>query len=297
VLLAARRLDEAEPLLRRALAIWDHSPRPDHFGTATALNDLAAVLLITNQLDEAEPLTRRVLEILLKLTRLTGQEHPNLAACISNYRYILMARGHGREQIRARLDELGRAFEIDLGYFEWRDRASVPTGLRTTAAPAPGVADVPPAGAEEAFERAEDCRVREQWDQAIDHLTTAIRLHPTFAIAYFKRGNIQLRMGRRDEAIADYTAAIRLVPNHAAYHNNRGRAHFEAKQFDQAIADYDAALRIDPSFAVAYFNRGLAREAMGNRDQAIDDFAQGVGLDPSNTAYRDHLDAAQRRGG
>jgi tetratricopeptide (TPR) repeat protein len=170
----------------------------------------------------------------------------------------------------------------------------MPAGMQTTAAPAPSAPERPPASAEEALQRAEACRAREHWGEAIDHLTTAIRLDPTVAVAYFKRGNIQLRLGQPDAAIADYTEAIRLAPESAPYHNNRGRAHFEARHFDQATADFDEALRIDPGFAVAHFNRGLAREAMGNRDLAIDEFARCVELDPSNTTYREHLEAARR---
>src|SRR5262249_9137378 len=125
LLLATNRLGEAEPLFRRALAIWERSPRPDHFGVATTLNDLAALLLITDRLDEAESLTRRVLEILLKLTRSTGQEHPNLPACINNYAYLLAARGYSPEQVHARLDEIGRGFTIDLRRVGQRDRLPV----------------------------------------------------------------------------------------------------------------------------------------------------------------------------
>jgi hypothetical protein len=50
------RLDEAEPLYRRALASDEKSFGPDHPNVAIRLNNLAVLLRATNRLVEAEPL-------------------------------------------------------------------------------------------------------------------------------------------------------------------------------------------------------------------------------------------------
>jgi len=273
LLRATNRLREAEPLYRRALAIWEKSLGQDHPNVAAAIGNLALLLQTTNRLREAEPLYRRALAILLQFTRATGHEHPTLRVAINNYAGLLAALDNSPQQVRARLDEIGRPFGTSFG----------------SAAPIASA----PASAEEHFQRGEECRVREEWDQAIAHFSAAISLNPKFADAYFKRGNIKLRLSRHGEAIADYTEAIRLDPKNAKYLNNRGRAYFETKQYDRAIADHDAALRTDPRFAVSYFNRGLARKAKGDRDGALADFAKCVDLEPSNTTYRDQLDAAK----
>jgi tetratricopeptide (TPR) repeat protein len=62
-LLATNRLTEAEPLMRRALAIDEHSHGPDHPTVARDLNNLAVLLRDTNRPTEAEPLMRRALAI------------------------------------------------------------------------------------------------------------------------------------------------------------------------------------------------------------------------------------------
>jgi hypothetical protein len=67
------RLAEAEPLMRRALAITEKSYGPEH---AAALNNLAALLKDTNRLAEAESLMRRALAIDEKSL---GPEHPDVA--------------------------------------------------------------------------------------------------------------------------------------------------------------------------------------------------------------------------
>ena len=201
--------------------------------------------------------------------------------------------GRSPEQVRARLAEIGHPLGIRLDQPEGDRRLSTPAGAHApVAAGSSTPTGSPPATAEDHFQRGGECRIKEQWDQAITHFTAAIGINPQFADAYFKRGNIKLRLGRHPEAIADYTEAIRLDPKNAKYLNNRGRAYFEVKQYNPAIADFDAALGIDPRFAVSYFNRGLAREATGDRNGAMADFAKSVELEPSNMTYRERLNAA-----
>ena len=76
LLKATNRLAEAEPLMRRALAIDEKSFGPEHPDVARDLNNLAQLLQATNRLAEAEPLMRRALAIDENELR---PEHPNVA--------------------------------------------------------------------------------------------------------------------------------------------------------------------------------------------------------------------------
>ena len=58
LLQATNRLSDAEPLMRRALAIDEVSFGPDHPKVAIRLNNLAQLLKATNRLSDAEPLMR-----------------------------------------------------------------------------------------------------------------------------------------------------------------------------------------------------------------------------------------------
>ena len=74
LLQATNRPAEAEPLMRRALAIDETAFGAEHPNVARDLNNLASLLQDTNRLAEAEPLVRRALaydEIGLRA------EHPN----------------------------------------------------------------------------------------------------------------------------------------------------------------------------------------------------------------------------
>jgi tetratricopeptide (TPR) repeat protein len=86
LLLHTNRLAEAEPLLRRALAIDEKSYGPEHPDVATDLNNLAGLLQATNRLAEAEPLMRRALAI---DEESYGPEHPKVAIRLNNLAQLL----------------------------------------------------------------------------------------------------------------------------------------------------------------------------------------------------------------
>jgi tetratricopeptide (TPR) repeat protein len=60
---AQHRYQEAEPLLRRLLAIQEKSLGPDHPDVAESLNHLAQVYRSQGRYAEAEPLLKRALAI------------------------------------------------------------------------------------------------------------------------------------------------------------------------------------------------------------------------------------------
>jgi len=79
---------EAEPLMRRALAIDEVSYGNDHPVVAMDLNNLAQLLKATNRLAEAEPLMARVVEI-FEISY--DNNHPNVATALNNLAQLLQA--------------------------------------------------------------------------------------------------------------------------------------------------------------------------------------------------------------
>ncbi len=106
LLRATNRLTEAEPLMRRALAIDEKSYGPNHVVVATDLHNLALLLLDTNRLGEAEPLMSRDLGILFDFSRHTGHDHPELGACLDDYRVLLQAMGKSQAEIATTIEAL-----------------------------------------------------------------------------------------------------------------------------------------------------------------------------------------------
>jgi tetratricopeptide (TPR) repeat protein len=72
---------EAEPLLRRGLAIWEKALGPEHPDVAGSLNNLAALYDNQARYAEAEPLFKRALAIREKAL---DPEHPDVAKSLNN---------------------------------------------------------------------------------------------------------------------------------------------------------------------------------------------------------------------
>ncbi len=79
---------QAEPLLRRALAIDEQSYGAEHPNVAGDLNELAQLFQDTNRLAEAEPLMRRALAI---DEQSYGAEHPDVAIDLNSLALLLQA--------------------------------------------------------------------------------------------------------------------------------------------------------------------------------------------------------------
>ena len=79
-------------------------------------------------------------------------------------------------------------------------------------------------------------------------------------------------------AIAAYGKTIELDPSYAVAYFNRGNAEASLGQTEAAIADYDAAIDLNLSYAVAYFNRGNEKAQLDRIDEARQDFEMALNL-------------------
>ena len=75
------RLQEAQSLYTRALAIWEQHVGPEHEDVAAALNNLAEIAHAEGDWARAEPLYERVLAIERKVL---GAAHPDVAISLNN---------------------------------------------------------------------------------------------------------------------------------------------------------------------------------------------------------------------
>jgi hypothetical protein len=107
-------LEEAEPVMRRALAIDERAYGADHPRVATGLNNLAQLLQATNRSNEAKPLMRCHVEIFLKFTSETGHQHPRLKEVLDNYASLLQAMGRSDAEVRQELTDLVAKYGMSL---------------------------------------------------------------------------------------------------------------------------------------------------------------------------------------
>jgi len=91
----------AEPLYRRALAIYEKALGAQHPHTATSLNNLAELLDNKGDYNGAEPLYRRALAI---TEQVSGAQHPDTAGSLNNLAELLKNKGdyNGAEPLHRR---------------------------------------------------------------------------------------------------------------------------------------------------------------------------------------------------
>lgn len=90
------------------------------------------------------------------------------------------------------------------------------------------------------------------YDDAIEDLTKAIKLHPGFAYAYYNRANLLALSNKLPEAFDDYTKAIELNPGFAEAYYNRGLIQIYMKDTRKGCLDISKAgeLGIEEAYEV-----------------------------------------------
>ena len=91
---AQGRIAEAEPLYKRALAIYEKAYGPGHPDVAAGLINLAGLYAKKDDYAEAEPLYKRALAIEEKAL---GPDHPDVATGLNNLAALYHAEGHTAE--------------------------------------------------------------------------------------------------------------------------------------------------------------------------------------------------------
>jgi len=145
------------------------------------------------------------------------------------------------------------------------------------------------------LQRAAAFGVIQNYDAAIDDLTTFIQTDSTLAVAYWMRAACQSRLNEFNASqgtdvklqtarvLSDLSAAIQLGGNAYLYYN-RGNVYVQRQDFAHAIEDYTKAIELDAHLAEAYYNRGLALIANKQEAEGVTDLSK-AGEQGLYTAY------------
>lgn len=147
-----------------------------------------------------------------------------------------------------------------------------------------------------------------------DKLFSFVGTYPHGTLAkdryYYHQGVVQQEQETLDSAVFYFSEAIRLNPTPADYYYRRGRAYLDAKQFEQATRDFEQALVRDATHQKArlslqhvsayrsadhytrlleaqetsdgYVQRGKAWLQLARHQRAYDDFERAQGLAPGS---------------
>jgi tetratricopeptide (TPR) repeat protein len=117
--------------------------------------------------------------------------------------------------------------------------------------------------------------------QAIQEFTTAIRLNPKYAAAYFMRAYTYAQLQDFNKALADIDKAIEIVPSYARSYSNRGFLKSERlNDLPGALQDFNTAIKLDSTDAISYNNRGELKRKMNDISGSLSDYNQAIKLNP-----------------
>lgn len=105
------------------------------------------------------------------------------------------------------------------------------------------------------------------------------------AVAYFGRGEAQVRLRRPDAAVADFTAALALPQDDASRANtlwSRGEVYSRRRMNDAALADYGESLRLVPGAIGVHLSRAGLLARMGRKDEALADYDAALRINPKS---------------
>ena len=112
------------------------------------------------------------------------------------------------------------------------------------------------------------------YEQALDFLTIAIQLDPSYNLGYpFRdRANCKNNLHNDTGAINDMNAAIKLNPDERYFYVDRGDYLFNLEKFDLALSDYSKALAIFDKHTPARLGRAKTYIELKEFKKAMNDY-------------------------
>jgi tetratricopeptide (TPR) repeat protein len=130
---------------------------------------------------------------------------------------------------------------------------------------------------------------------ALEDYNSAIRLQPSYAGAYYYRGNLkELFLNDIQGAFVDYNTAIRVQPSSSVAHLCRGLVKAtNSNNFSGSLGDFNTAIEFEPNWAILYYHRArLKWKKLQDINGALADYNKAIELQPMAAA---HFDRAQLR--
>ena len=122
----------------------------------------------------------------------------------------------------------------------------------------------------------------EFWSLAEESYSHAISLSPEWALPWFHRANLLAMLKRNQEALDDYRKTVELIPGFPNAWKNLASCHVSREEFDDALNAFARALEIDPELVVAHLERGMLLGRMSRISDAILDFDAILKTEPEN---------------
>jgi tetratricopeptide (TPR) repeat protein len=108
-----------------------------------------------------------------------------------------------------------------------------------------------------------------QVNEAIFHLSKAVKINPSFIDARNNLGKVFLKEGKLNEAIVCFNEVIKQDENSAEAHYNLGIALDRQKRFDDAVKWFAKTLKMNPKYPDVHYRMGVVLLEAGKTNEAI----------------------------
>ncbi|PYN87229.1 MAG: hypothetical protein DMD87_15200 [Candidatus Rokuibacteriota bacterium] len=121
-------------------------------------------------------------------------------------------------------------------------------------------------------------------EAAVDLLSRAVEVDPSFVVAAYTLGVVHSSLGNRWKAAAQFRAATQLDPTYPEPYKALGDLYLSQPRrlFDQAVEAYSKAIELRPFYADAFVGLGDAKAAKSDVDGAIAAYQKALVYNPVN---------------
>ncbi|MBA7627736.1 Beta-barrel assembly-enhancing protease [subsurface metagenome] len=129
-------------------------------------------------------------------------------------------------------------------------------------------------------------------DEAVLHLSNAIRINPANVAAQINLGEIFVKQGKLNEAVACFNELLKQNEYSTEVHNSLATALVMQKKYEEAIEHLAKTLELDPEYPAAHHKMGIALATSGRIDEAIVHFNEALRINPDQAEVRVNLGIA-----
>ncbi|XP_075049738.1 tetratricopeptide repeat protein 6 [Mixophyes fleayi] len=116
--------------------------------------------------------------------------------------------------------------------------------------------------------------------QAVEVLTSAVKVRSGFCDAYFQRGLCRMHL-QQAKCLLDFNKALEINPEHLQAYLCRAAFYGFRKRYSKAIMNCNAAVKVQPNSVRAYLYRGALKYYIKAYKLSIQDLTKATELDPS----------------
>jgi len=121
---------------------------------------------------------------------------------------------------------------------------------------------------------------KRKFDQGLLEINKAITGNPDYALGYYEKGRISLKVNDFDKAIADFDTAIAKDPDLIWPYLGCSYAYFKKGDYEKAISNLDRATQIDPNLPYLNYLTGIILSGQDKYDYAISSYNRAIKIDP-----------------